>query len=617
MTNSSNPFLLPKGTTPAEGDDSFTPHVFEEWVQGLPTGNVGQTAKELYMKLRQMNSVEIPPTDRLHMLVMLDQSLQFVLQTLAEHYLQEPPPLSRRNKSASELVLSLCTLVVQAYKLALNQFHHESLAGRVLHKSGRTDAIHKVLYYLGQILLRSYQLYHPAPKWLWHEVHGIYSYASEHNLHEKPLENEDPRVGQLQTATSLYKQTLLLSLSGPYRMMRGEVGRVYMALQRWAQMSNLVELGKADADTGLFVVDGKSDEAPRYRGLGDDKQIERGWVLDTLGLAGHLAEELEEMKGSSDLVGSSRPVDGLDVVSPELLERLMLSWGIGVTRASERTESSGDVLLHGSIENIFTLLGGELIQGDRYRVEDITPQDEEEKEEEAYHPEFDEHVVDGGFRLDSFKESSGAAAKAERKSPVEIIDTRDEDILEKSRDCWVIDESMNGYHLGWYGSGRVPVHVGQLVGVQKRISGLLGELQVGVIRWQMSENDETIDFGVELYQDDTQPVLVKRDRGDGSEEIIPGLLQSSPGGGSSLIMAPFFATENDRLTLVHVHGVGEKAVKLNKVLDGSASFVQVSFQDAKVKRAAAKPAGDETAAAQETQAATEEEFDFEELWDQF
>ncbi|MES9966672.1 MAG: hypothetical protein ABW074_05300, partial [Sedimenticola sp.] len=142
-------------------------------------------------------------------------------------------------------------------------------------------------------------------------------------------------------------------------------------------------------------------------------------------------------------------------------------------------------------------------------------------------------------------------------------------------------------------------------------------LQVGVIRWQMSENDETIDFGVELYPDDTQPVLVKRDRGDGSEEIIPGLLQSSPGGSSSIIMAPFFATENDRLTLVHVHGVGEKAVKLNKVLDGSASFVQVSYQDAKAKRAAAKPAGDETDAVQEAQEVAEEEVDFEELWDQF
>ncbi|OOZ37509.1 hypothetical protein BOW51_01895 [Solemya velesiana gill symbiont] len=542
---------------------------------------MGQTAKELYAKLKQMNSTEIAPTERMRMLALMDQPLQFVLQTLAEHYLREPPPLSKRNKTAAELVTALCTLVVQAYKLALNQFHHESLAGRVLHKGGRAEAIHKVIYFLGQMLLRSFQLYQPAPKWLWHETHGLYSYAADHNLHEKPLENEDPRVGDLQTATSLYKQILLLSLSGPYRMLQGEVERVYFALQRWAPKSNLIELGKADGDTGLFLVDSKADEAPRYKGLGSDEQVERGWILDTQGLAEFLAEELERVNSSAVPVGSNRPMSVRDSVSSDLLARLMLTWGIGAKRATDRTESTGDVILYSGLENVYAVMGGsdlnEVVSGG-YGVNAFAGEGEEEPV--PRHPEFDEHVVEGAGHLTGFSER---AAQEELEKPVEVFDRGDEIEGEPARDCWIIDESQNGFHLGWFGSGRTSVHVGDLVAVQKRISGLLGDLHLGVIRWLMSEGGDTIDFGVELFQGDTVPVGVNRQRASGDMEIIPGLLQSSQAGSQSLITEPFFSAEDDKITLIY--GNKEHKINLNKMLDGSASFVQVSFDEMAVSDA--------------------------------
>ena len=619
MTKSSNPFLLPKCQPPASGDDSFTVKSFESWVEGLPTGNVGQTAKELYVKLKEMNRTEIPPTDRMRLLGLLDQPLQFVLQTLAENYLHEPPPLSKRNKSAAELVFALCILVIQAYKMALNQFHHESLAGRVFHKSGRAEAIHKVIYFLGQMLLRSFQLYQPAPKWLWHEIHGLYIYAVDHHLHEKLLENEDPRSGGLQTAASLYKQILLLSLSGPYRMLQGEVGRVYMALQRWAPKSNLVELGRADTDAALFVVDGKADEAPRYRGLGDDQQIEKGWVLDTRGLSEYLAEELEGIKATSRAVGSNRPMGAKDAVSAELLDRLMLTWGIGVKRATDRTESSGDVLLYSGLDSLYSMLGGGMVSDamDGFYGMESLAQDEKGKQDEpeTYHPEFDEHVVEGAGHLSSLDDGSAAA---ELSKPVEIIDSSDQTETEEARDCWIIDESESGFHLGWYGSGRTSVHVGELVGVQKRISGLLGDLHIGVIRWLMSEGGETVDFGVELFQGDTAPVVVNRERGNGDLEVFPGLLHNSPAGTQSLLTAPFFADEDDKITLIQ--GSQQNRVRLSKVLDGSAAFVQVSFKARGKKKpvvAEEQPVADEPAAQQPVkELVSGDEFDFDELWDQ-
>ena len=60
MTRSSNSFLLPSRKKIISGQTGFEQKLFKQWVEDLPIGNVGLTARLLYDRPHEMNRVEFP-----------------------------------------------------------------------------------------------------------------------------------------------------------------------------------------------------------------------------------------------------------------------------------------------------------------------------------------------------------------------------------------------------------------------------------------------------------------------------------------------------------------------------------------------------------------------------
>ena len=621
MTKASNPYLLPHREPLSRGDDTFDPKRFKLLLEELPMGNVGQVAQTLQKLLKQMNAADIPVSARVSNMELVLEPLLFTLDSLNKSFSREHLPLAKRPALISELYEALCILSAQAYKVILDQYHHESLAGHLLHKSNRATALHRVLYFLGLNLLQAYLLYRPAPQHIWREIHGIHRYAIDQKLAERPVDNETQVIVGQSTVNDLYKQLLLLSLSGPYRLMQGEVQRVYMALMRWAPKAQLIDLGRSNGDEGQYIIDIGADEPPRFRGAERDHQVLKGWVLDSTPLAVYLADELET---SAVPHGVMRPQGTPDKISSDLMARLMLTWGIGSRRAMDRDQSPGELSLICGLEAIYSMLDGEALPDQESKPGAFNAENAL-KNKPAKAPgvpkallETDEHVIYDDPELGNIRqwinESNDSVQKQVPEESEEIPAfeeiaapeiTEDEVALAEPkpipRNCLVYDESVSGYHLGWSGGSEEQITVGELVAVTGQDGHEGHALRLGVIRWMRAGHPDVIDFGVELFPGDITPVIFSRKWGRSKlPAYCPGLLQQRPNEDPTLITSPFYSEENEKSWLTRS---GDKnRVVLTRVIEATASFIQLYYMDT---------------AAEAQQASSKTEFneqDFDQLW---
>jgi hypothetical protein len=578
-SRSTNPFIIPERQAPDGRKKKFDFKGFNLWVAELPTGNVGKTAMEIYGEIDRLNRLEISTIERFEALEVLQQPLHFVLESLASHYLNEPLPLSERERMIARTRADLMKRTVVAYKIVLEQMHEESFAGHLLHKHARIEALHRVVYYLGLLLLHYYQIYQEYPEHIWREINGIYNYAESEGLHKKEISSEDTQVIQQSSIVDLYKQSLLLSLAGPYRLLKGEVEKVYQALNRWARLAELVSIKETISSNTRFVVDLEADHPPCFFHSCSKAEIEKGWILKTDALESFLSEELVRIQGEQGQPGSMRPQDVPDAVSSELRAKLMLIWGIGVSRSDSRSAGSGEVLMACGIKHIYSLFGGKLMPAsDKVSVETFTG----EKKEGAKQLERDEYVLDSGPGFSTIvKRKSELGSEEEGQEPTqEAKDEFIEEVVLESQEkiCQVVNRSAHGYFLAWSGSGDSRSRVGELVAINDNapMNGKVNGWRLGVIRWLRAELPALLEFGVEMLEGVAEPVVVHRKRVDeGITDNWHGLLLKREEGVSTLITPPFYATNQDRIS-VEREGV-EEHVALHQTLQCTDSFVQFHY----------------------------------------
>ncbi|MCP3665281.1 MAG: hypothetical protein GY696_22745 [Gammaproteobacteria bacterium] len=561
-----NPFSLPPKAQQSADDRLLSPKLFKRWVEALPTGSPLETARELYQKLNQLNRTQLAAQDRLKDIELLQPTLGFVLDSLVKNYARMPLPLPKREQSISALSTALYILVVQGYKLVLDQIDKESIAKRLLNRSLRGKALANMLYYLGRTLLHNSQLYRGRTRYLWGEIHWAYCYAVKHKIVNFAFEIGQ---GDRQTAGDLYKQALLLATSGSHRMLAGDVVRVYQALFIWAKQCELIPLSKAQEGDGPFLVDTSKDEPPIYRHK--DSDVVEGWVLKTEKLNHTLVDILDSKSVGVVQLNVNKSTNTPEHISSDLIARLMVNWGIGFQRGDERRHAIDDANVVAGLELLYELYGGEPIKEgveESVKLNFIQRNLPDEIDQELTLPP-DQHIVEGDD-LHNFK------AKSEGSSVNNVIRI-DEQFSHQNLHCKVIDRSENGCRLVWSGKEHFNARVGELVGVSfddnnDRVSAR----SLGAIRWLNGRSSGRLMLGVELFNGSVAPVVVHRSRGGGVQEIWCGLIQKSDQEGGHLLVPPFYPKPDDQLVLLLDER--ERPVELVLELDSTASFSLFQFR---------------------------------------
>lgn len=571
MSNqSSNPFAVPKRQAPPRGMAEFSVSEVRGWVASLPTVNVGHTARSLHSKLRRLNRVDISPGGRQQILDLIQPVLLYVLDSLAGHYKREQLPLSDKALLVTELSQDLMIRMVVGSKVAANQFAEKehSLLGNFLHKKAKVRALQSMLYYLGRILLQAYQLYQEPPRYLWKEIHNAYYWATQHELHDQRVAYPELGLEKGTSVSELYRQILLLALCGPHRLFQGDVDKIYVALNEWAQLCSLIPFSDKVPEEVRFAVYRNLDAPPAFReALGQQEGL-RGWYLDTRPLSKLLMRQLEAKGGkgggkAGSLLHMHAP---LGSISSELKQRLILAWGVGFKRQDKRAHEPGEVQVAIGLNSVFVLVGGmgESVTTDAgVGLKELAGLSLEERAKFQ-----DKALISSEWDVLSETPAAGSAVEMEGESLRRLKRIAQAHI----EHCEIIDKSTHGFHLAWSGTHKIDPWVGKFVGITENAELEDGAgWKMGVIRWLCDAGEHHLEYGIEIIADSAEPVMLWYvPHGSGIREQWCSLLVPQLVGGSALVVPTFYPHEQDQIFLVR--DGQEEQIRLTSVIEYTGYF---------------------------------------------
>ncbi len=559
-----NFFLLQKRHSSSGSRDKFGLKIIKNWADNLSIGDIGKLSHDLYGKLERLNRQDIPPLERFEILGVLQTPLYFALDTLLQSCSEGDIPLSTKARLAADMRLELMVQSVIGYKIVLSQFHDDSIAGFLLHRHARSEALHSALFYLGEILLHTYIVFQPCLSHVWKELHGIYYYSVTNELHITKSVKTAGGASEKSDIEGLYKQILLLAMANPNSLLRGEVEKVNAALVQWAATVELVPIREPVCAKSFFLIDAQSDAMPCAPNLCSKEKIDIGWTLITDDLDRLLEQKLTAMDVSGKKM---RPADA---VSRRLMHKLRAAWTQQIRTREVRRHTSGMVEVVWGLEPLYTLHGGRQLAGtigQRWRSKPFLTS-----------PGYAE--VDSGMLNchEVMIEIDPAILEGQGVMGADVLDLREARVQRK--ECVSTNKSENGYYLNWSENGDSGTHVGELVGVNPvgyKQTGV--DITLGVIRWMHLERPGFLGLGVELLSGLVEPIILQRIRKGAVEtESIKGFLQHEGQGCVSLITMPFYVDEEDLFRVV-TNGQRQQ-VELRQVIESTDSFVRFQFEQA-------------------------------------
>ncbi len=557
-----NPFILPKRSTPDDLEAEYDHKEFKQWISDLPIGNVGKTARSLHQEINRHNGLEMSPLERFEALQLMLPALGFVREGLWSHYATKTFPLSNKSRVIARLHLELLVGTVIAYKTVMSQFHDDSFTGHLLHRRTRSESARYALYFLAEILVHEYSLYRVSPKFVWRELHGIYHYTVINDLRRKEIEVTDDDAAGDMTIDDIYKRILLLALTDPNGLLRGEITRISDALIDWLPEVSLVPVNQEASYPCAFIVDATKDAPPYVADTADKQRIKIGWFLLTDRLDEILEREIDEIRGKSE--SKLRPVE---LVTATLFSKLRKKWAPDVVLREERAEGSGIIEVVSGLESLHWLFGGWKLQQDVEDDHELTIDTESGGENKEYDQpirtlEQDEFIIDADPELiaaiGSASEPTQEQINADRAAREEVeVDFYNVVVDGESRgeECACVNQSKRGYYLTWSGEGEYMAHVGELIGVNSRNNlDFDSSWSLGIIRWMRIQSSGLMGFGVELFEGDIESIRLDYRHTDTATNTIIGFQQKIKGRIDTIITKPFFFGENDKLLLTTVDG---------------------------------------------------------------
>ena len=190
-------FSIPEKTLRTLSFCEPTPRHLEEWSEQLAMGNLGESSRQLYHAMIELNQLIIDPETRLKLIEILRAPIQQVSENLTKHYLNQPasPPLKARK--IARLAMALDNHLVVAYKSVIEERKH--LSQTFISKKPKKIvalAIYHAMSITAQIIVRSNHLYNPPPKNAWHELHQLYLIAESNLLLDFPIKDSNNQFVQ-------------------------------------------------------------------------------------------------------------------------------------------------------------------------------------------------------------------------------------------------------------------------------------------------------------------------------------------------------------------------------------------------------------------------------------
>ncbi|MDM8348459.1 molecular chaperone [Pseudomonas sp. sp1636] len=594
-----SPHLLLRVPTPHKPILSFcdaSPRDLKRWIAGLPKANIGETARQLYQALVELNQLRTPADNRLHLLELLRPEVYFVCQHLERHFLNQAIVLDERPRKVANLCQALQNHLAVGYKLIIASLAAPSNRE---HNTLLSVALQRATHSLCGPLIRASQLYCPVPEGLWLELHQLYQIASERRLHKLAIRDPLARHTQGLSTEQSYVVALLLGCARCNQMRQNTIARLAEVLEPW---SALVRLQAGEASSSLFAVAPQVDGPPRYSSLFQDKERHNALGIDPRPLVEAIQEHLllpAENTGKSRLLVP-------EGFSLDMLQHLSAAWGDIAERSFNRTHGQGTLALCIGMSAVHFFLAGkrpfnEILQLPAetktavFKAETGTP--------DVWSNAFDAQKANNWENGLPFEE-------IEYRKPTDQ-DTQTEPAGSESYPTFalpIINHSPGGYCLSWPKEVPSQLQAGELLGVQDSPEQ---SWSIAVVRWIRQVRGGGTQMGIELIAPHAQACgLQLLRKAEHHSQYLRTLLlpEISAISRPATLLTPRLPFQEGNKVMININGAERRAV-LSRRQTSTGSFNQFEYRSTEPKPS--DPGKSVTAQGSQN---TSGEEDFDSLW---
>jgi len=542
------------------------------WLESLPLADDGDSARDICQALYTLNRLEVAPHNRLELMELYQGPVATVSSVLASQFTGLALPLTAQMRQLAEFIRQLQMEMAIGYKCAINDWHTARLAWS--RRQHAALACERAMWYLGQVLLQSYQVYIPPPPGVWREIHALYRLAEEQDRLADAVEVRAEGGTRETTVYARYRQIVLLGLCNPYQLAQTECALIDAFLQTRCDHAVVNQRLDVADPAGQFLVDLARDAPPAPFPLRRQVQPSADLrVLNTIELARAVHGLIKRLEQGETVAALELSPALRASAWRDMLRQMLKFWGLPPKRQYARSKIRGHLSLCTGINALHFFGSGRKA---------FEPADAHEHLE----PEAQQCSTEADARAQDQRANDDKAEPASEQRPAKPAPPR---WLAQGRvptpdsfpvDRWQLrDESARGLQLSRQGSASVQVRIGDVLGVQSPNDA--GVWRVGVIRWIKSPEVKRIDVGVERLAPAMTPAAVKP---VSSGRVPVGrytqalLLPAIPAlrRPQSLLVARGVYEPNCDLHLVTGPGPA-RVVRPSKLLERTASFDQIAF----------------------------------------
>ncbi|MDP2227859.1 MAG: hypothetical protein Q8J78_10345 [Moraxellaceae bacterium] len=476
---------------------SHQPKKLKEWVAALPMINVGETSRQVFQTLQELNRLDIDAAGRFELLEILRPTVHAVSNSLAKHYLNQSVMLPDRATKVATLAQTMQSHLAVGYKLVTLAALDKVVRKRD-NDTARLMAVaaHHAIIELTGNLLRSTQLYLNTPPRLWLELHTLYLVCAENQLNTAKLTDAESRQPEKSSVEEAYIRALLLATCKPNKLRQSEIAQVNQLSELWAPLIKLRQLGGPGE---LFVFDLAKDAPPTYRTLAEPGMAAHVRAIDPSALVERLTELLKQAQ-----LGNPK-AHGESALSPALLQHLIHAWSELSERSFSRTSHDGTLEASLGLTATHYFLAGRqdfetMMQGaqGRFMIQDADNPFLKPRPITAERP-------DDRTGKDVWSMAFGNVDKLDDERGeynLNFQDKNDGPSRYDTHKCQIVNISPGGYCIEWAGEVPASVKAGEILGLREDGQEIWS---IGVIRWVKQLPGHGAQLGIEVLAPKARP----------------------------------------------------------------------------------------------------------------
>jgi hypothetical protein len=488
--------------TAALTDFNTQPRVVKRWLDALPIAHIGETSRQLYIAMRDVNQEEnVPVKHRFNFLEGIAEPLNMILPELHKHYVGKPLPLSKKRRKIADLYTQLLRQSILGYQqviaraIDLNRFGWKKVV---------TTSVHRIFHYSGLLLLNQRLLYQPYQKGLWLQLYWLYQMVESYKLlNAKVACRYLP--GKKSTLSAEFNKLLLHSLLAPNLFRPQELEEVLNNMDSWIDTIITAKQRPSEHDqTYAFTLD--TDIPPGLMAsnlnISENPEIDVRY-LNLTPLLQYLNHLLTQAKPGVDQIHLTRH----QVISRRSLLLLLNNWGRPTSRDGERRLIQGQAEVAIGISAIHYIIAEGRQEPQRESEEQILVSAPDSFISMHTDPKKSDNSLSAlGFTTDRDVHTDIWESAYFEPEPTPLAWTESIRMKVYSYlNAKVLNISKGGFCIALPYDGVENIQTSDLVVIR----GKRGEWQLGEIRWLLCPSNAPIRAGIQKHSTEVLPALLQ------------------------------------------------------------------------------------------------------------